>query len=780
MVVIFSIAGVVSYNSQKYQINSSLSDKLQNEIRHISSDLTDAIRELEHVAHMSVENHWVQQALSNSNDDLELYYLEKQIVEHISQLDVNHGDIVSFTLLDSNATELVYFNTYDPFAMYQPMKVVQAHINNIFSQFDTQNIITVEDTTYMLDMSGDIPEFILVKTFTPEQNPNISTFSKGQSLYTIVIRARVGHYDDFYQDVKSRVSGNVKLAIDSVQASTNISSEQDIEKVSTDNSDLTYQLNSELWNITLCLPEKDLAKLYNPFKLLFVGIVLSVTMLTFLLLRWLIIKQIIKPVEKLTKQVEMAENEGSLYIERSTGSDEVSILTNKYINLISELDDLSKRDSLTGLPNRSRFNLDLARIKEQASKLGNKCAVIYFDLDNFKQVNDKYGHHTGDKLLAVFSERLVESFVDLDWEHISVSEFEFARMSGDEFAIIIGGIDDLDVLSLFTQKVLSLFDNGFFMQGKVYNLGVNIGISVYPDDASTVTEMVNNADAAMYASKKGTTRNRYQFYSKELDDEIKKHAQINESLKESLELGCFYLNYMPIYCSIKGVMKGAEVLLRTNHEKLISYGPADYIPVAESSGLIKDIDYWVIDKALKQLSTWIKQFGYSGTLSINFSSWQLSNVDFVDDLSKLLIKHKIAPERVEMEITETCFAPGDTRSIQMLSALKELGVKIALDDFGTGYTAFSQLINYPVDTLKIDRIFVNAIDTDSKDSQLFDLIVEIARLYDLKVIAEGIETSTQLEYVKSKGGPEVQGFYLSKPINETDFLSAWKSSVNIS
>jgi EAL domain-containing protein (putative c-di-GMP-specific phosphodiesterase class I) len=259
-----------------------------------------------------------------------------------------------------------------------------------------------------------------------------------------------------------------------------------------------------------------------------------------------------------------------------------------------------------------------------------------------------------------------------------------------------------------------------------------------------------------------------------MDREIKRHAQINEDLKEAIKANQFYLTYMPVYDIEKGKIKGAEVLIRTSHEALIAYGPADFIPVAESSGLIKHIDYWVLENALQRLSFWIKEIGFDGTLAINFSSWQLSNSDFVNVLSGLMTRYEIPAHMVEMEITETCFIPGDKQNIKRLESLKELGVKVSLDDFGTGYTAFSQLINYPIDTLKVDRMFVNTIDSESTDRQLIEVIIEMAKIYDLNIIAEGVETVSQLEYVRSKGCHEVQGFLLSKPLKEEEFITEWK------
>lgn len=766
MVVIFSIAGVFSYTSQKMQLNSSLSEQLQSELTHISHELNEALRELDSAIRMSLENYYIQKYLIEIYDDTAQYYTEKELTAYINQLKLNHSTIESFALVDINGKELIYFNTSDPFAKYSADTVVTDHLATIQQALDLKGVAHVNASTYKLNNGVEGPEFLVVKTFTPEQSFTVPTFSYGQTLLTAVVRSKIRHYDEFQASVKSRIGPDAQLILRPNATSYSLGNEEQIKDITLPDYELGFQLIHDLWSIKICLSQIHLNKLYKPFQLLYAVIVLLVTAVTFLLLKWLIVKQIIKPVERLTKKVESVNHDGLVYIERSKSNDEVSILTNKYINLITDLDDLAKRDSLTGLPNRKKFNLDITRIMNNCTETDTKCAVIYFDIDNFKHVNDKYGHHVGDHLFVVFSERLVDSFVDFEWGNLTISELEFA--------IIVGGLDDLDILTEFAHRILSLFEDGFEVDGTQFDIGVSVGISVYPDDANSVTELVNNADSAMYACKNVAGRNHYQFYSKEMDREIKRHTQINEDLKDAIKSNGFYLTYMPVYDIEKGKIKGAEVLIRTSHEALLSYGPADFIPVAESSGLIKHIDYWVFENALQTLSVWIEELNFDGTLAINFSSWQLHNSDFVNVLSGLLTRYEIPAHMIEMEITETCFIPGDEQNIERLKALKQLGVKVSLDDFGTGYTAFSQLINYPIDTLKIDRMFVNAIDSESTDKQLIEVIIEMAKIYDLNIIAEGVETVSQLDYVRNKGCQEVQGFLLSKPLKEDDFIAAWK------
>lgn len=517
IVVIFSIAGVFSYTSQKMQLNSSLSEQLQSELTHISHDLNEALRELDFAIRMSLENYYIQKYLIEIYDETAQYYTEKELAGYINQLKLNHGMIESFALVDINGEELIYFNTSDPFAKYSADTFVTDHLAAIQQALDLKGVARVNASTYKLNDGAEGPEFLVVKTFTPEQSFTVPTFSYGQTLLTAVVRSKIRHYNEFQESVKSKLDPGAQLILRPNTTSHSLGNEEQIKDITLPDYELGFQLTHDLWSIKICLSQIHLNELYKPFQLLYAVIVLSVTAVTFLLLKWLIVKQIIKPVERLTKNVESVNHDGLVYIERSKSNDEVSILTNKCINLITDLDYLAKRDSLTGLPNRKKFNLDITRIMNNCTETDTKCAVIYFDIDNFKHVNDKYGHHVGDHLLVVFAERLVESFVDFEWESLTVSEFEFARLSGDEFAIIVGGLDDLDILTEFSYRILSLFEDGFELDGTQFDIGVSVGISVYPDDAKSVTELVNNADSAMYACKNVAGRNHYQFYSKEME-----------------------------------------------------------------------------------------------------------------------------------------------------------------------------------------------------------------------------------------------------------------------
>ncbi|MCK6264501.1 bifunctional diguanylate cyclase/phosphodiesterase [Vibrio sp. ZSDE26] len=774
MVVVFSAAGAFSYNSQRIQLVSSLSDTVENELEHTSQALIIAFHELESKTYMMLENRHLQNYFRNQSIDSSHYYLKKELIAYAEQLELQYSSLRSFALLDSTGEEVVYYDGIDPFSEVSDISIVSKHIPEFLNSVGKKGIKSVKTTSYQLSKVGEADfELSLIKSFSPDQSLSLNTFSKGHKIYSFVMVFKLDSLYEIYHHIEDKIKIPVSVEIIPSNYSNSLKVENEITNKQSSGHSLSVHLNNELWGIKINLNSGDVEKLFKPYQWMFIVIVIVVTCITFIMLKMLIISQIIDPVVKLTKQVESASSNDSFFIEGASGNDEVSILTNKYIALISDLNNLAKYDKLTGLPNRNRFTSDLGRIYSNSRKYNEMCAVIFFDLDNFKHVNDQYGHQTGDMLLKTFSSNLVDSFVDFDWDNIKVSEFEFSRLAGDEFAIVVGGIEELDVLSLFSQRIIDQFNQGFTLDDISYDIGVSIGISVYPNDATNETELLKNADAAMYSAKSSNEKNTYRFYSEKLDLEIKRYDEINGLIGSSLENNDFNLVYMPIYDCVNGSMIGAEVLLRVDSPCLSDIGPAEFIPVAESSGKIKDIDYWVIEHALEQLSIWIEEWGFNGVLAINFSSWQLSNVEFVNKVEGLIKKYGVAPHLVEFEITETCFVPGVNKNIAILSELHDLGVKISLDDFGTGYTAFSQLIDYPIDTLKVDRMFVEAIDEDTTGKPLIDIIVEMARLYDLKVVAEGVETRRQFDYVQHIGCHQVQGYFLSKPLKGETFIQQW-------
>lgn len=426
-------------------------------------------------------------------------------------------------------------------------------------------------------------------------------------------------------------------------------------------------------------------------------------------------------------------------------------------------------DTLTGLPNRWNFKTNLQRVIDRASKDKQRVGLLYIDLDNFKQVNDQYGHEMGDKLLLKFSEQLWSEIRPSD-QVLKPQEESIARLAGDEFVVLLPDIKDTINAGKVASRILDIFDGGFEVEGITHLTYASIGIAVFPDDAKEPSELLHFADTAMYDAKQNG-RNCFRFFTQEIADTIKQRQKIEYGLRASLENDQLSLVFMPIFDCDNDDIVAVEALLRCNAPELEKIGPDQFIPVAESTGLIKDIDLWVIDAALQRLVTLQQQHNFTGKMCINISGVELNNEHFPSQVKRLLEIYAVAPCSVELEVTETALVAGNKACLDTLHALREVGVSLALDDFGTGYTAFSQLIHYPAHCLKIDRSFISDLFSGNDPRSKMVLIIQnLAELYGLRVIAEGVETEEQLNYLKRHGCDWAQGYFLSRPLAWDDLL----------
>ena len=380
-------------------------------------------------------------------------------------------------------------------------------------------------------------------------------------------------------------------------------------------------------------------------------------------------------------------------------------------------------------------------------------------------------------MLIEFSDRLIDSIRTTDVASRVQYEGNIARLAGDEFAVLLPNTSP-DAAALVAKRILELFKGGFTLGKIKHNVKASIGIAMAPDDGDNISDLMLHADAAMYQAK-AAGRNCYHFFTKAIADAMKEKLDIQREIEYALDNDEFFLVYMPMYDAQTLKISGLEVLLRSSNNLLSRCGPDKFIPVAESTGLIKRIDLWVIEESLIKMNYFKEAILYNGNFSINMSAVELHNKDFPKKVEGLLKRHNADPARIDLEITETSLVSHDNSSIQILNTLKALGVTISLDDFGTGYTAFNQLIHYPVDYLKIDRSFVSALNTkDEKDEAMMKIIVQMAKLYGLKTTAEGIETQEQLDYLIGLGCDYLQGYYLSKPINEIELMKLLKEQKN--
>ncbi|MBU3179743.1 sensor domain-containing protein [Clostridium psychrophilum] len=430
-------------------------------------------------------------------------------------------------------------------------------------------------------------------------------------------------------------------------------------------------------------------------------------------------------------------------------------------------------DMLTDLPNRKLFMNTLENEINKAMDNKFKLAVLFIDIDNFKEINDTSGHDYGDKLLKKVA-TLFNKFI---------KEGNFvSRVGGDEFFVLMSNIEDYEQISILCDRLQSLLNCEINMDDTHVYTSASIGITVFPDDGDKTNILLKNADTAMYSAKYNG-KCKYSFFNRTMSDVVVRHVEIEKGLRNAIKNNELEIYYQPQIDIINNKIKGFEALLRWNSAELGRIGPDEFIPVAEQSGLLIPMGDWIIETVCIQNNIW-KNKGYLyDTIAINLSSIQLENHKFEKTLKKLIVETKINPKYVELEITESILMKDFDNNIKLLTDIRDLGVNIALDDFGTGYSSLSYLKQLPINTLKIDKSFIDNIVTNDREKAIVDGIIQLAQKIDLEVIAEGAESKEQIRLLHQMGCNQIQGYYFSKPLpaNEIEekFLKTnWIESYN--
>ncbi len=432
-----------------------------------------------------------------------------------------------------------------------------------------------------------------------------------------------------------------------------------------------------------------------------------------------------------------------------------------------ELNKIISFDQLTGLPNRRLCKNRLQQLISKAKINKRLAAVFHIDLDNFKYINDSYGHVLGDELLKQFSQRLLGK--------LRVDD-TLARISGDEFIMIIDSPSNIDCISLIAEKLIVSLKSPFYLEGEEIFTNMSIGVSVYPTDADNVDNLLKYADSAMYRAKlegKGT----YRYYSEELQQQSQYKLKISNSLRKAIENNEFEVHYQPVIDVKTERIKGSEALLRWTNKDLGKVGPDVFIPIAEEIGMMDEIGDWVLNQACRQNEKW-RSIGFDQlTIAVNMSAKQLAGSSFVANVKNALAVSKLPARYLEMELTETAVLQDVDSAIKQLQSLKKMGVSVALDDFGTGYSSMSYLVKLKIDRLKIDKSFIDNIPSSIDDVITTKAIISLAKNLNLKVTAEGVETQAQKEFFESTDCDSLQGYFYSRPIPAHEFEVLLKQAV---
>ncbi len=415
---------------------------------------------------------------------------------------------------------------------------------------------------------------------------------------------------------------------------------------------------------------------------------------------------------------------------------------------------LAHHDVLTGLSNRALFLERLDHALTRARWTNRPLAVLFLDLDRFKNINDTLGHDIGDGALRVAAQRLTDAVREGD---------TVARLGGDEFTVLLEDLANSNDVPSVAQKILDALSRPFEVEGREFVITTSIGISLYPSDGDDSLKLLRNADNAMYRAKE-QGRNKFQFYSSEMGARALEKFMLESNLRYALERQEFLLYYQPQVNLATGKVTGVEALLRWRHPELGLVSPAQFIPVAEETGLMKKIDEWVLHTACQQAQAW-RAVGIGPiTMSANLSGAAFSERNLAEIVSRAMGESCLAPEQLELEITENNIMQDAESTVRMLGNLKRMGVRLAVDDFGTGYSSLSYLKRFPIDTLKIDQSFVQDVTDDEDDASLVKAIIVMGHALQLNVIAEGVETPEQLAFLRQHGCDGMQGYFFSRPL----------------
>ncbi|MDP4179244.1 MAG: EAL domain-containing protein [Bacillota bacterium] len=479
--------------------------------------------------------------------------------------------------------------------------------------------------------------------------------------------------------------------------------------------------------------------------------------------------------KKVNQVLLQKEDLTTIYEEVLTAEEELSNQNIKLKNYNKLMEDnkeklwhLANYDTLTDLPNRKMILNRINYLIEKSSNSQLKFSLVFIDLDNFKNINDTMGHYVGDLMLQSITSRL-NNFIN--------SKDILGRLGGDEFALIIQRNLNKEEILNYVELLRNILLSSFSLNNNRFRISSSYGISIFPDHGTTSSELLKNADIAMYSVKE-QGKNGIRFFTKEMKYKNLKKLELEQYLKKSINNNELFLEFQPEYSIETKEIRGFEALVRWNSENLGLIYPSYFIPSAEETGFIIQIGRWVLEKTCENLKKWHNKYNKNISASVNISSFQIMDPNFVDSVKDILIKTGIKGENLEFEFTESIFINQINYTIDVIKKLKELGIKMVLDDFGTGYSSLCYIKMLPIDILKIDKSFIDGIDTTEKKDTILSSLISLIHSLNIIVLSEGVETEIQLQYLKDYKCDYVQGFLLNKPLSEENIEKLLENAAN--
>ena len=772
IVIISSLVTFAYYNFYKQQI-------IKNKITLLNMQLENLLLQGEH--QLINSKTYLKQKIDSKEaalifnrkeqgEPLPAQFVTQFFNSFIDREDSRDRIINDFVIYNHDSGLIVHINTQDPFAK----AVLRPQTQTILERLNNHSQ-KLSQFYYFLGNAQDnaFPPFYLIRVFSRYQLSSKSFDYKNDDPYLIQVELNLDLMKNEIRKLIAQHNGYLQYKlIGKASISDSLPLAKSPFKL---NAGDFYEgkLQTSLFDIVFTLDKNYFSESLNLFLRKYLLLSLFLMLITYFVLSAIIEKQIITPITALAKRIKYIDVSPTVELKRLQSHDEVSDLNDSYINFVNKINALANNDKLTGLANRGSFTEQLAQLKNAGQKNTGYIALFFIDLDNFKYVNDTFGHHTGDRLLVVFSQRLKKVLRAKVRGNDGGTINSIARLGGDEFVVLIDGLPSLQAIESIGQRICDLFKDGFRIDKDHYDVHASIGIaySHSTEGSFNEDELLNKADSAMYAAKKDG-KNNFKLFSSALEAKIRREKHIEHALKEAKKSNELFLVFLPAYTASPFALRGYEVLVRCPALAEMGIGPDIFIPIAEKMDLILEIDLWVVENAFIKQAELVHKTAFTGIFAINVSPKSLRDQGFYPCFKKLLDKYAIAATQISIDITETCLLPNDKKAIATLHQLKALGIQIALDDFGAGYTSISQLVDYPLDTLKIARSFIkNRQLTPVGGKPALDIIFELGKVYLLDVIVTGIESDADLEHAQKLGCNILQGYYFSKP-------RSWKELLN--
>ncbi|MBY6196494.1 putative bifunctional diguanylate cyclase/phosphodiesterase [Vibrio hangzhouensis] len=760
--LIFVLCGISVYQTSRTNTYDAIKQWLARDLQSLDKEVRLEIRTYQSILSEALNSAEMTRYVNEKDHHYQTFSLDTALYKMLQRTYLGKEVSSLHILNESDGVVLDYTPSKDPFRPQQFPTDPFQFVDRMLSTFKTSDTFSKKLAIYETD-SGEL-NLLLSRMFSSRLLA-YDDFATPANGYLVAIQiAKINSLAEFSRRLENNIGVQIRSHFKPVAVELPLS-DSDITIVQ-QGGDIRAVMNSSFFQLELLISCDSVDEYLISNRQLIMFVVIAASLVSFILIRMLFLATVVNPINRLHNRIHDTPTLTTKNFELLPGDDEVSKLNNAYLKLLVDLQHLASFDTLTGLPNRRSFEYRLNDALNEVTNSNQYLALLFIDLDNFKWVNDHFGHVTGDRLLKEFGLRLKQVVVAK--ESLPYCESgAVARFAGDEFAVLLTKLPDADTAKDIAGQILSEFENGFYLDGVCHQVQASIGIALTSGASTDLVTIFKSADAAMYRAK-AEGRNRYVMFDQSIAADVFRRQLIEDELNKALVKDGFELAYMPIYDMRDSTLVGYEVLLRCKALAKLNVGPDVFIPIAESSGLIKRIDQWVLENALAQYQK-LKDDGFLGFVSVNISSVELKNDNFVPLMARLVDQFNVPSGKLYLELTETRLLSPDSESIATLKRLRELGLLLSLDDFGTGYTAFSQLTHYPVDCIKIDRTFVSQID-DFSGQSIVNIILAISEIHGLQVIAEGIETQLQQDYLLQRDCILGQGYLLSKPISHDEFV----------